>query len=259
MRPVGFSTGALYPGDVAKAIKLLNKTSATALEVSLLKVRELEGIEDVLDDADLSQFQYLSFHAPIDCTPENVEAVADRLSDLTAVYHEFAHVVVHPGLLAQTWLSRSHVILENMDARTPEYSTWGGLRDFERANPGRKNTEGYCIDLAHAMNADPQGYVWQHLLREGGTQIREFHVSALSEVGKHIRLPARAPSFGSLRYLHMQIVRAWSHFIRTPLAAHFNQVPLIIESPLCDLDRHPDEVETEMYYAKRLLPWLEEE
>lgn len=62
-RLLGFSTGALELGDYFKAVNWLAHTPTNAVELSALRLSELEPLIDHLSNLELSQFQYISFHA----------------------------------------------------------------------------------------------------------------------------------------------------------------------------------------------------
>ena len=64
MRPIGFSTGALAYSDFRKALRILSVTRIEVLELSALREAELAPLLAVLDTLDLSQFKYISIHAP---------------------------------------------------------------------------------------------------------------------------------------------------------------------------------------------------
>jgi len=64
MGPIGFSTGALAYSDFRKGLDILSKSSARAVELSALRNGELIPLLDSIDSLNLSQFSYVSFHAP---------------------------------------------------------------------------------------------------------------------------------------------------------------------------------------------------
>ena len=53
MGHIGFSTGALALGDWRKALAMLNKSSATAIELSALREQELEPLIKSLSEIEL--------------------------------------------------------------------------------------------------------------------------------------------------------------------------------------------------------------
>ncbi len=64
MRQIGFSTGALALGDFRAALRMLAGKNCSAVELSALRQEELAPLVVQLDDLDLSNFEYVSFHAP---------------------------------------------------------------------------------------------------------------------------------------------------------------------------------------------------
>ena len=64
MREIGFSSGALAYADFARALALLKDKPVRVLELSALREPELRPMLRGLDQLDLSQFDYVSLHAP---------------------------------------------------------------------------------------------------------------------------------------------------------------------------------------------------
>ena len=78
MRPVGYSTGALALSDVERALSMLEGSSATAVELSALRISELKPLLRLLGSLDLSRYDYVSFHAPSRFDAAEERAVAER-------------------------------------------------------------------------------------------------------------------------------------------------------------------------------------
>jgi hypothetical protein len=70
MRPLGFSTGALALSDFKEALRILRDRPVSVVELSAIREHELIPLLRALDDLDLSQFQYVSIHAPSSFTPQ---------------------------------------------------------------------------------------------------------------------------------------------------------------------------------------------
>ena len=64
MRPVGFSTGAVAKGDFRRALSLLREHDVDAVELSALRINELEPLVAAIPDLDLGPFSFVSVHAP---------------------------------------------------------------------------------------------------------------------------------------------------------------------------------------------------
>ena len=61
MRPIGFSTGAIAKGDFQRALRLLRKFRLDAIELSALRVDELQPLIIALPTLDLTPFNFFRF------------------------------------------------------------------------------------------------------------------------------------------------------------------------------------------------------
>src|SRR5688572_26899339 len=61
---IGFSTGALERGDYWAALSWMHKHEIANVELSALRLSELAPLIDSLDRLPVSEFSYVSFHAP---------------------------------------------------------------------------------------------------------------------------------------------------------------------------------------------------
>ena len=64
MRRIGFSTGALARGDFRSALAMLRPHKIDVVELSALRVSELAPLAQAIPDLDLSEFTFVSIHAP---------------------------------------------------------------------------------------------------------------------------------------------------------------------------------------------------
>ena len=64
MRRIGFSTGALARGDFRSALDILQRHKIDVVELSALRVSELAPLVQAIPDLDLSEFTFVSIHAP---------------------------------------------------------------------------------------------------------------------------------------------------------------------------------------------------
>ncbi len=80
MRTIGFSTGALAYADFRRAVDMLRGKPVRAIELSALRECELRPMLEGLDELDLSQFEYVSVHAPSDFPKEHEAEVVNLLS-----------------------------------------------------------------------------------------------------------------------------------------------------------------------------------
>ncbi|HEY0872435.1 MAG TPA: hypothetical protein VGD94_03100 [Vicinamibacterales bacterium] len=185
MAVMGFSTGALAKGDVSKGIEIVSRLSLKAIELSALRVHELDALEQAADSVDMTQFAYISMHAPTDYTPEQEAEVAARLHVL-AVQHDWP-VVIHPDCVTDhaAWKTFGELLcIENMDKRKAIGRTADELRpwfeEFQEAS--------LCFDIAHAQQVDPSMTEAYRILREFGSRICQLHVSEVTSSSKHDRL-----------------------------------------------------------------------
>jgi hypothetical protein len=70
MRPIGFSTGALAYADFQRGLAMMRCKKLQALELSALRQDELVPLLDALVALDLSEFEYVSIHAPSQFVPD---------------------------------------------------------------------------------------------------------------------------------------------------------------------------------------------
>src|SRR5947208_1337688 len=83
MDRIGYSTGALARGDVTNGVELVRDLGLTVIELSALRVRELGPLTAYIERTDLSDFNYVSIHAPTDfneLAEEGVVATLERLA-----------------------------------------------------------------------------------------------------------------------------------------------------------------------------------
>src|SRR5271170_2741427 len=96
MQPLGYSTGALALSDFRRALGMLRDQPVRVVELSAIREHELTPLLHSLDDLDLSQFSYVSIHAPSSFSPE-----AERwiYQELYGVRHRGWPIIVHPDTL----------------------------------------------------------------------------------------------------------------------------------------------------------------
>src|SRR5438477_8013777 len=63
-RAIGFSTGALALSDWRKGLDICRAIGVDAIELSALRLPELEPLVNEIDSLDLSSFSYISVHLP---------------------------------------------------------------------------------------------------------------------------------------------------------------------------------------------------
>src|SRR5438128_4699663 len=95
MRRVGFSTGAISRGDFRRALGVLVRHELDVVELSALRVNELEPLVAALPTLDLSSFSFVGVHAPSRFGESDECVIVASLSKIPAPIP----IVVHPDVL----------------------------------------------------------------------------------------------------------------------------------------------------------------
>src|SRR5215218_8046064 len=117
--PIGFSTGSLSPGNALLALSMLSRHGTTAVELSALRINELDEVLKAAVETDLTAFDYISFHAPSKFS-DIIET--EVLWKLQPIIDRRWPIIVHPDVITDwsAWQKLgSLVIIENMDGRKP--------------------------------------------------------------------------------------------------------------------------------------------
>ena len=210
MRPIGYSTGALAPGDVPRALSMLRGGPASAIELSALRLCELAPLAALLPSLDVSRYAYVSVHAPSRFTREEEAGVADTLA---AAVPRGWPIVLHPDTIHDLGAWRQfgrQLAIENMDRRKASGRTVRELGRIFDALPEAS----FCFDIGHAHQVDRTMSDAYFLLRELGARLGQVHVSEVTSGGRHDPLSRSAVSA-------FQKIAAW-----VP-----DSVPLILEVP----------------------------
>jgi len=209
-RPLGFSTGALALSDVRGALARLEGTGATAIELSALRLHEVEPLVAMAASLDLAAYPYVSVHAPSRFDAADEPAVVAAMAELAA---RGWPIVIHPDAIHDLTLWRPlgpMAVVENMDKRKPIGRTVRELEAIFRELPEAT----FCFDLGHARQVDRTMTEASFLIRELGPRLRQLHVSEVNTQSRHDPL-----SWGSVRAF--QKVARWIP----------EDVPLILETP----------------------------
>ncbi|HEX7151435.1 MAG TPA: hypothetical protein VF618_08110 [Thermoanaerobaculia bacterium] len=225
MRPIGFSTGALAKGDVARGVELQRtRQRIDAVELSALRDHELPALAAAAGALDLRHFSYVSVHAPSKLETLDEQSVFELLVQLPEPWP----IVAHPDILRTPSLWRrlgARLCIENMDDRKTTGRTPAELRALFEQYPDAS----FCLDLGHARQIDPTMASALQMLRELGGRLRQVHVSEVGTRGEHRALGATTRlAFSSVTH-------------RIPEGC-----PLILESviPPEDIERELDAVQT---------------
>lgn len=228
MRQIGFSTGALAYADFRRALHMLRETDVTAVELSALRPNELQPLVGALDELDLRQFSYVSFHAPSRIERDEEEHVVEVLD---RVHEKQWPIILHPDVVSDFSLWRHFgalLCIENMDKRKPI-----GRSVEELGNAFVELPEAtFCFDIGHARQYDSSMTEAYKMLREYGRRLRQVHVSEVNTSSRHDVL-----SYASI--LAFQDVAD----LVPP------EVPLILETPV-----QQQEIESEIERAREALP-----
>lgn len=184
MRTIGFSTGALAFGDFRLGLSLLAGKTVHAVELSALREHELPTLMASLNELDLSQYSYVSVHAPSRLKSMKESSVAEALSPCIARRWP---VIMHPDAIGDHGCWRDFgefLCLENMDKRKPSGRNVDELRPHFAALP--KAT--LCLDLGHARQVDPTFGIARQILAEYGDRLMQLHLSELNVKSQHERL-----------------------------------------------------------------------
>lgn len=211
MRPIGFSTGALAKGDVARALEILRPSGVRTIEISALRLHEVEPLCRLAPTLDLSSYDYVSIHAPSRYAAAEEPRVVQAMMELA---RRGWQIVLHPDTVHEfePWRELgSRLVIENMDKRKPIGRTVAELgRIFERLPEAR-----FCFDLGHARQVDRTMTEAYLLAREFGSRLCQLHVSEVTTQSRHDRL-----SWGSVQAF--QRIARW-------IPAH---VPVVLETPV---------------------------
>ncbi len=206
MRHFGFSTGAIARGDFADALRQLAARDVEVVELSALRFCELEPLVRAIETIDLTQYSYVSVHAP-SLIPDGEEAFVVDL--LTTVAARGIPIVVHPDAVCDWNLWEqlgTAVLVENMDKRKQIGRNAAELTAcFERLSKA-----GLCFDIGHARQVDPSLVEARRILEQFAGRLRQLHISEVGSDSTHDRISwGAARAFSSLASMipdHVPIV-----------------------------------------------------
>jgi hypothetical protein len=182
MHIIGFSTGAVARGDYRAALALLRAESVRAIELSALRLSELNSLVGDIPHLDLSGFSFISFHAPSRFELADESSVIESLKSVT---QSGFPVVVHPDTMYTDELWRAFggmIFIENMDKRKPVGRTARELESiFERFPEA-----GLCFDIGHARQVDPTMIEAYRILDQQGNRLKQVHMSEANTASHHV-------------------------------------------------------------------------
>ncbi|MDB5388097.1 MAG: Xylose isomerase domain protein barrel [Planctomycetaceae bacterium] len=204
----GFSTGALEKSDFQTAVEWMRANQIRCVELSALRLDELQPLVDSLGALDLDQFVYISFHAPSSFPKHQEKFVVDLL---TVVARHGWNIVVHPDVISTPSLWQvfgRQLLLENMDRRK---STGRNVEELTKLFEELPDSR-LCLDLAHARQLDTTLGLLHDIVKTFKDRIAEVHISELDSRCSH-------------RPLSESAVTDYQYF-----AQALENVPVIIES-----------------------------
>jgi hypothetical protein len=186
MDSIGFSTGSVAKSDVHGALRLLQPHATDAVELSALRVHELEPLVSAVPHLDLHAYRHVSVHAPSAFAAHQERAIA---AALLPVARRGWLVVLHPDAIhdVRAWAPfGDRLCIENMDRRKPVGRTVAELMPVFARLPRAS----FCFDVAHACQCDPSMHEAARLLDAFGDRLAEVHLSELDAQSRHVRLSA---------------------------------------------------------------------
>jgi hypothetical protein len=189
MRPIGFSTGALALSDVPRALAMLEGRGTTAIELSALRLAELEPLAALVGSLDLTGFSHVSFHAPSSFDARAEGAVVEALA--RAIAPCGFPIVVHPDTIHDygPWRQLGALVaVENMDKRKAIGRT---VRELARVFAELPEAR-FCFDIGHARQVDRTMNEAYFLLQDFGGRLAQLHVSEVDAQSRHDAISAGA-------------------------------------------------------------------
>jgi hypothetical protein len=181
MRPVGYSTGALARGDFEAGLALSREHKLPVVELSALRVDELEPLVTALPNLPLGTFSYVSLHAPSRFERSLEQSMAECLANVAVLGYP---IVMHPDVMFTPEIWRgfgSALCIENMDKRKPVGRNVRELAEIFRMFPDAT----WCFDIGHARQVDPSMTEASALLRAFGDRLTQVHISEVNTASRH--------------------------------------------------------------------------
>ena len=181
MRMIGFSSGAIAYGDFRLALDMLSGVKLACLELSALRVSELENLVEALPDLDLSGYAYISFHAPSSFSKEQEKWVSDILYSSVP---EGWPIVMHPDTIHDFSHWRrfgKRLAIENMDRRKPVGRSAQELHSIFQQLPDAS----LCFDVGHARQCDASMTEAFLILSNLGNRLVQVHISEVNSASQH--------------------------------------------------------------------------
>lgn len=167
--------------DFHRGIRLIAERKIPCIELSALRIEELDPLVSEINDIDLSAFSHISVHVPTRIQRTDEKEIVERL-------HSFSRrgwpIILHPDVVHDfsLWHGFGHLLcIENMDKRKPSGKTVQEMREVFSVLP----EAAFCFDMGHARQVDPSMMVAHSLLKEFGPRLREVHMSDVDASSRH--------------------------------------------------------------------------
>lgn len=231
MRHIGFSTGAIARGNFWSALDLLkSEPRLDSIELSALRIHEVEALVRAIPTMNLDRYHYVSFHAP---SSYGADQEADLVDQLERLLPTTWPIVLHPDAIHDHVLWRrlgSRVAIENMDRRKTTGRTASELQTIFRLLPEAR----FCFDIGHARQCDTSMLESFKILEMLAMRLVQVHISEVNSASHH----------DPLSYASKLGFRSVAHLIP-------DQIPLIVESRISS-----GEVSMEIESALEALPTI---
>lgn len=187
MRTIGFSTGALAKGDFIEGIRM-QEGHVNAVELSALREDELDNLIAAMPKLNLSNFHYVSFHAPSRLNGLTERELVAQLKKITTYV---SAIIIHPDIIdnPEEWRELEEIlVIENMDQRKPGGRTAQELQLFFDQLPKAR----FCFDIGHARQIDPSLSVGVEMLQAFIGRLAEIHISEVDANSVHVPISSAA-------------------------------------------------------------------
>jgi hypothetical protein len=199
------------------------------VELSALRLSELEPLVSALPHLDLRHFSFVSVHAPSSFPIEHEQLVIDQLN----VVSDYGFpIVVHPDVIftPAKWNDLAgNLLIENMDKRKPIGRNVRELRQIFDLLPAAR----FCFDIGHARQVDPSMTESSLLLGAFGDRLAEVHISEVNTASRHDPISPNA------------VIAFQSVANQIP-----DEVPIVLETLI---DKGQSEIEREVQRAREAL------
>jgi len=184
MRHVGFSTGALAKGDFRRALRMLRNERVDSIELSALRLSEVEELVRAIPDLDLHRFFWKSFHAPSGFSADEEGPLAQLLFESIP---EDWPIILHPDTIFDFSYWRpfgSRIAIENMDRRKSCGRSAKEIAEIFSLLPDAS----LCFDIGHARQFDSTMTEAYFLLVEFKSKLVQVHVSEVNSASHHEKI-----------------------------------------------------------------------